>query len=228
MPLLTQSCLHKYPFLFLLPFSVLSSSFPLHSSFLFLHPLKKTWFDNFNETHALCTAKFKNTLYALQVPAVMNWKPQEIVLNRQYSGFFSDKWWIRYRHVTVNNTMYYLWIYTTYIPINNVNNCLFKYFFLDETPNEHKKLISFNTAIQYKVICSRNKSRNTIQSVLNGLDTHGGNFQTTWNYRRKRIIFAIDIGQMFFLSGNTVKKSRIWGSHSGGYDEFYLLGYNAV
>jgi hypothetical protein len=104
MPLLTQSCLHKYPFLFLLPFSVHPSSFPLHSSLLFLHPLKKTWFDNFNETHALCTAKFKNILYSLQVPAVMKWMPQEIVLNRQYSGVFSDKWYIQYRHVCNTNT----------------------------------------------------------------------------------------------------------------------------
>jgi hypothetical protein len=28
------------------------------------------------------------------------------------------------------------------------------------------------------------------------------------------------------ITSNT--RCRIWGSHSGGYEEFYLLGYNAV
>jgi hypothetical protein len=31
---------------------------------------------------------------------------------------------------------------------------------------------------------------------------------------------VIDIGKLL--------ESRIWGSHSGGYEEYYLLEYNAV
>jgi hypothetical protein len=28
--------------------------------------------------------------------------------------------------------------------------------------------------------------------------------------------------------GSVFMRCKIWGSHSGGYEEYYLLGYNAV
>jgi len=45
------------------PLSVLSSSFPSSPPSFSYTPTKKIWFDNFNATYALRTAKFKSTLH---------------------------------------------------------------------------------------------------------------------------------------------------------------------
>jgi len=66
-PSYLQKYLHKVwcatANLFFPPLSVLSSSFPSSPPFFSYTPTKKIWFDNFNATYALRTAKFKSTLH---------------------------------------------------------------------------------------------------------------------------------------------------------------------